>query len=136
MRVLASALTAAVTSNINDDAIPLPIPIKKLPDFVAGLLFGLINKDDLPELQHCLQGQEKLETEVVEVIDDFKKKDFADIIKGVKEVGVIIQEIPDDVKLCVSIQDDVKKIETWAQIFKHPFTLAETLVKNLAAHWS
>ena len=133
MRVLASAIAAAVTTDMNSN--DLPIPPAKLPDFIAGIIFGLINKDDLPELQHCLQGQEQLEKDVVTAIDDFKKKDFADIIKGVKEIGVVVQEIPQDVKLCTSLSDDISKIENWAKIFQHPLQLAEALVKNLATHW-
>ena len=132
MRILVQAIATALTANMDKD-IPLPIPVDKLPDFVAGLINGLVDHNDLPELRKCLTGQEELEKDVAIVITDFKNKN---IIGGIKELGTIItQEIPKDVALCVSLNDDIKRIEDWAKIFSHPFQLIEELVKNMGQHW-
>ena len=105
-------------------------------EFIAGLIFGMINKDDLPEIQKCLQNAETLEQEITNAISDFSKGDLQDIIKGVEEVGHIIQELPQDLADCQDMQSDIQRIENWAKIFSHPTQLVATLTKNLLANWS
>ena len=104
--------------------------------FIAGLIFGMIQKDDLPEIQKCLTNAETLEQEITNAISDFSKGDLQDIIKAVEEVGHIIQELPQDLADCQDMQQDIQRIENWAQIFKHPTQLVATLTKNLLANWS
>ena len=109
--------------------------IEGAEEFVAGVMYGLIQKDDLPEIQKCLTNGEKLEVEITNALSDFSKGDIQDMIKAVQEFGMIIQELPQDLQDCENIEDDVKKIETWAAIFANPVTLVTTLTKNLLANW-
>ena len=37
---------------------------------------------------------------------------------------------------CKNIQGDLKKIEVWAQIFKHPKALVSAITKNMLAHYT
>ena len=103
--------------------------------FVAGVMYGLIQKDDLPEIQKCLKNGEKLEVEITNALSDFSKGDIESMIKAVQEFGMIIEELPQDLQDCEAIEDDVKKIENWAKIFANPVTLVTTLTKNLLANW-
>ena len=103
--------------------------------FVDGLVFGLIQKEDLPEIQTCLQHAPEIADQLTQAISDLEKKDFADIIKAIGEFGAIIQELPQDLSDCEAMQGDIKRIENWAQIFTHPTELIATLTKNVISNW-
>ena len=109
--------------------------IEGAEQFVAGMIYGLIQKDDLPEIEKCLKNGETLEMEITNAISDFSKGDIQDMIKAVQELGQIVKELPQDLDDCKSMDDDIKKIENWAKIFENPVTLVSTLTKNLLANW-
>lgn len=64
--------------------------------FVTGLLDGLVQDNDFDKIKPCLTDAEGIERELAIAIGDFKKKDIADIIKGVSEVGKIIASVDTD----------------------------------------
>ena len=103
-------------------------------EMIAGLIDGLISKDDLPELQKCLKNAESLEVELTNVIADLEKGDLESIIKAAQEVGQIIKEVPEDLAECKDIQDDVTKLEAWADLFKHPTQLVQTIFQNVVSN--
>ena len=109
--------------------------IEGAEEMAAGLIEGLIGKDDLPELQKCLKNAESVEVELTNIIADLEKADLGDIIKAAQEIGQVIKELPADLQDCESIQGDVTKIENWGKQFANPVKLAETLTKNLLANW-
>ena len=47
------------------------------------MIFGLIQKDDLPLIQTCLTDAQTIDQEVNEVVTDFAKGDLSDIVDGV-----------------------------------------------------
>ena len=105
-------------------------------NFMDGLVFGLTQREDLPEIQTCLQHAPEIATQLTQAISDFEKKDFASIIKAIGEIGAIIEGFPEDFKDCESMQGDIKRIETWGEIFKHPTQLIATLTANVVQHFS
>uniref|UniRef100_A0A7S3CQ13 Uncharacterized protein n=1 Tax=Strombidium rassoulzadegani TaxID=1082188 RepID=A0A7S3CQ13_9SPIT len=127
MKIL-SAITAIIATRYQMDA-------AGVEEFVGGLIFGLIKKDDLPEIQKCLKDSENLEVQIVNALADVSKGDLQDILKGVQEIGQILQELPVDLSDCQGMSGDIAKIENWASIFSHPTTLITTLTKNLLSNW-
>ena len=109
--------------------------VEGVEEFVAGLIYGLIQKDDLPEIQQCLKDSEDLEVKITAAISDISKGDFQDVLKAVEEIGQILKDLPVDLQDCQNIQEDVQKIENWAQIFEHPTQLVTVLTKNLLKNW-
>ena len=109
--------------------------IEGTEEFVAGLLYGMVQKDDLPEIQKCLTNAESLEAEITNAVSDLSKGDFQDVLKAVQEIGQIIKEVPQDLDECKDIDSDVKKVEAWAAVFANPVTLTKQLTKNLLANW-
>ena len=110
--------------------------VNDVEQFVAGLIYGLIQKDDLTKIQTCLKDASGLETEIEQAVADFSKGDITDIMAGVELVGKIIQELPTDLGDCQAMQDDINRIEAWAQIFSDPTKLVQTLLTNVVAHFS
>ena len=108
----------------------------QVEQFMAGLIEGLIQEDDLSKIQTCFTDATGVEHKMMEAIGDFMKKDLEDIIKGVKVVGEIVQEMPTDMADCKSMSSDIARIEAWAQIFKQPKALVELMVKNVIANFN
>ena len=108
----------------------LEINPEQTAEFVAGIIDGLIGKNDLPEIQKCLSDSTNLDQDIEKAISDFSKGDGPDIIKGVEAIGRIVQELPVDLQDCGDIQGDINRIEKWATIFEHPETLVETILAN------
>mmetsp|Transcript_36051 Transcript_36051/g.55362 ORF Transcript_36051/g.55362 Transcript_36051/m.55362 type:complete len:181 (-) Transcript_36051:59-601(-) len=119
LATILALLTAEVTFSVDDAA-----------KFIGGLIYGLVQDDDLAEIQKCLTHGSDLEMEIMTAVSDFEKKDLQDIIAGIEEVGKIIQELPTDLQDCKDIQGDLTRIEAWAQIFKNPKQLVATMTAN------
>ena len=61
---------------------------------------------------------------------DFKKGDLPDIIAGIVILGEVLGNLTDNLKDCEGMQDDIKRIHEWAQIFNDKPKLIEMVVKN------
>lgn len=96
-----------------------------------GLILGLTGKEDLPEITKCLQHADDLADEINDAVTDFMKGDVEDIIKGVGEIGQIIEEIPNDFNDCKSMQGDIARIEAWGKIFEDPTKAIEMITQNV-----
>ena len=112
----------------------MALPIKDVEHFVAGLIFGLVNHNDFPYIETCLQDARTLDEEITEALADFAKKDIYSILDGIKLIGKALTELPQDLGQCKEMQADLKKIESWATIFKHPLALARALSSNVWQH--
>ena len=109
--------------------------IGDVEQFIAGLIFGLVQDDDLAEIQKCLKDGSGLGDEITEAIQDFEQKSMEGVIEGIEEIGKIIQELPADLGDCKNMQGDIDRIEAWAQIFKDPKQLAMTVAKNVMKNY-
>lgn len=105
-------------------------------NFMDGLILGLTQKEDLKEITQCLTHVSDLATQITAAVEDFEKGDLEDILKGVGEIGTIIQNVPNDFQDCTSMQGDLDRITKWGQIFKDPVKLAQVLGTNVIAHFT
>lgn len=96
---------------------------------------GIIQKDDLSEIQACLTNAESLQTEIAAAVHDFSQGGVENYIDAVKQIGKIVQQLPTDLSSCQNIQGDLTKLEQWAAIFGHPVELAERLASNVFSHF-
>ena len=120
-KVLAVATVAGFT---NDQVV----------QFVTGLLDGLVQDNNFDAIKPCLTDAETLQVDLTEAVEDFKKKDIADIVKGVSVVGKMIGTIDTDLKDCKGVQPDIKRIQVWSEIFKHPIALFTKVFQNTMAN--
>jgi hypothetical protein len=108
----------------------LQIGPEDVAELIAGIVEGMIGKNDLPAIQQCLTDSSGLEKEISEAIADFEKGDVGDIIAGIQIMVGVVQEFPKDLQDCQGIEGDIKRIEKWAGIFTNPQKLVETLIQN------
>merc|ERR1719230_1178780 len=109
--------------------------IQGVEEYLAGVIYGLIEKDDLPEMQKCLKNTETVAVEVKKIVNEMAKGDMQDIIQGVQDAMKLVQELPEDLTDCKDIQGDVTKIENWGKQFITPSGLTH-VVENIMANWS
>ena len=127
-KVAASALLMAARYNAFSPA--------DVENLLAGLVEGLIQKDDLAKIQVCLTDASGLEVELQDAITDFMKGDLQDILAGVEILGKVVQELPADLGDCQAMQGDIDRIEKWASVFSDPTTLVRTLLTNIFENFS
>ena len=96
------------------------IDIQQAEEFLGGIIYGLIQKDDLKNIETCLKDADTVEQEINEAVTDFMKGDLNDILAGITVLGKLIQELPQDLGDCEAMQSDVARIEKWATIFTDP----------------
>ena len=124
-KVAATAGVSAISFNADDIA-----------HFVTGLLDGLVQDNDFNKIQPCLKDQEKLAPELVEVVEDLKKKDVMDIIKAVTVVGDMLSTLDQDLTDCAGMKPDLLRIKAWAVIFKQPLKLFRVMFENTLMNMS
>ena len=113
------------------------ISIQQAEEFVAGVLYGLIQKDDLKYIQTCLTDADQVEKEVNEAIEDFMKGDVASIIAGVEVVGTLLTELPEDLKDCQDMQGDLTRISDWfTGLIADPVALAQLIAVNVIKNFT
>ena len=113
------------------------ISIQQAEEFIGGILFGLIQKDDLKAIETCLTDGDQVEKEVNEAIQDFMKGDVASILAGVEVIGTLLTELPEDLKDCQDVQGDLTRISNWISgLVADPVELAKLLATNVIKNFS
>ena len=109
----------------------LGMPIQAPFEFVGGLVKGMIGVNHLTEIQTCATDGEGVVASVETVVKDLLAKDY---VKLISDVQTIVPELKKSLSDCESMTDEIKAIESWAQIFKDQTTLTSTVAKNLLLH--
>ena len=100
--------------------------------FVAGVIYGLIQKNDFADIKTCLANAETIGKEAEEAIVDFSKLSEQGIIDGAEVVFHIVEELPQDLKNCKNMAVDMERIARWTARFASPTVLILTITKNVA----
>jgi exonuclease VII small subunit len=104
--------------------------------FLNGLVTGLVQDDNLENIEKCVTDVEGMDTEIEDALADFKKGGISDIIAGGKEVYKVISQAKADISQCEEMSADWERLESWASIFEHPTQLIPTVFKNVLANRS
>jgi len=107
-----------------------------VPDFLAGFVYGMVQDNQLVEIEGCAQGWEIMLPEIQTGINDIKAGGWNNDTQAALEFALVILQIPQALHACESMQDDIAAIESWAQIFTNPAQLAATVSKNMVFHKS
>ena len=109
---------------------------KAIFQFLDGLTTQIIKKNHFDAITHCVKDVKKIDVEVTAAIKDFKKKDVTDIIKGVAEIGKVLEALPKDMHDCSQAEGDFKKIAAWGtKIIHDPKKEEKIVLDNLLHHY-
>lgn len=102
---------------------------------IAGLIYGLVGDNYLPEIEVCAGNISNLTTDVTKAIADFETGSYQSVLDGLFYLGLAMQELPQDFTNCSSgLQDDLARIGDWATIFIEPVQLAEDVSHNIVTN--
>ena len=87
-----------------------------------GVVYGIV--EDIPEIGECITGAFGAADDIVEAVKAFKNGGASNVKKGLKLVGEAIKEIPDVMKACMSMPEEIEKIEKLIASFSNPWTFA------------
>lgn len=94
---------------------------------MAGLIYGLTGENHLDELETCLKVSDDLVNEAKKIIGEFSAKE---VIHAIEDIGTLASMLPPALTTCKDMDEDIAKIEAWAQIWTHPAHLLERVGKN------
>ena len=109
--------------------------VKEVEYFVGGLFMGLIQKDDLTEIETCLTDATTLSTLITKAFASFMEKSVEGAIQGIEEIGEALVQIPGDLQHCEGMQQDISRVEAWAGQFKNPTAIVPKIAKNVMLHY-
>ena len=110
------------------------VPLLAIPDFVAGLAYGLTGENNLLEIEACYDGGVIMEQEIVKGIADIKTGGWDYDVQAALEFGLVALQVPAALSTCEGMDDDLAAIEDWASIFKNPAKLSATVASHYALH--
>jgi hypothetical protein len=61
-----------------------------LEEIVGGVLKGAIDAEGFTDINKCIKDAEEVLADALEAVEDFRKGDLPDIIKGVEEVAKML----------------------------------------------
>ena len=102
----------------------------------AGLMDGIIHKDNLDYLMGCMSGTDALVQDVENMVTHFKQGGTTGIGEGIMDVGLFLQHLPPTCYNCGAIPDDFKKLGDFFAIFGTPSLLAQRISYNLLWYYS
>jgi hypothetical protein len=120
--IFATALVAATATALN---------AKAVPDYIAGWVYGMTGDNHLTELESCFNSSHDLAEEAHSALADIKSGDW---FKGIAAVRKIVNEFPTTVTTCKNMDDDLARIQAWANIFTEPEHLFKEASKNYLLH--
>ena len=103
-------------------------------EFVGGFLLGMTADSHLTEIEHCMTGGELLVHEIESGVARIKAGGLENIAEAVAEFGLAVVQIPQALRLCKSMEDELVDVYQWAEIFKDPAQLSATVAKNYVFH--
>lgn len=66
---------------------------KELEEIVGGILKGALDAEGFTDIEKCIKDAETVFADAKIAVDDFKKKDVADVIAGIKEVAELLKVV-------------------------------------------
>jgi len=105
-----------------------------VPDFTAGLIKGFTGNDHKAELEGCMTDLDPIADDLLAVVADAKAHHF---LKIAGDLGNVIFMLPEAVSSCgelTSLMADIKVMEDWAEVLKHPTKVAKIASKNWLFH--
>jgi len=124
-------LIVSAIGPVEDSGSDIDVDVMEIPDFIAGFIYQLTGDNDLTEIESCYQGGDNVVIDAEAALADIKSGKF---ISGVKDIGKIVNELPDALSTCEGMQDDIKMLEDYAKSFENVGHVAKEASKNWLLH--
>ena len=106
-------------------------------NFIAGLMYGIVQEDHYDYFIGCVNGTEALVTDVETIIEDFMLPSFWDIMDGINVIKkFIFVDFPPTIVNCVETPEDFIKLGQFLSIFGNSTLLTQRLEYNLLWYYS
>ncbi len=102
---------------------------------VAGVMNGILHKDNYQYLLGCMNGTEALVVDIEDAVRDFEKGGYMGIGEGIMDIGKFIEDLPPTVYYCDGIPDDFKRLGEFFSIFGNFTLLTDTVSHNMIWHY-
>ena len=103
----------------------------KLEEIVGGILKGALHAEGFDDINSCIADAELVFNDAEIAVTDFKAGGATNVIKGLQEVGQILQVVQSGMKDCSNIKADWSKLEGMVQAFSNPTSFAYHVGKDL-----
>eukprot|EP00347_Sterkiella_histriomuscorum_P007004 403350611 len=103
-------------------------------EFVAGVMDGVIQKDNLKEIKLCISDVKTISNEVQEIAQDIMTLEMPKMIEGVMKFMELLQQYKGSLTQCEAIRPDVERFMKFGEVFLHPADLINRVTTNLPAH--
>ena len=103
MKTFAAAAVIAASASAFD--------VLAVPEFLAGFIYSMTGEDHLVEIEACYQGGELIVEDTETALADFKAGNY---FHGIKDAGVVWNELGSALTTCQGMGDDIASIEAWA----------------------
>lgn len=121
-----------IQAPVTNQAVRYQFGFDDTANLIAGLIFGLVGDNYLPEIETCMGNISNLQKDISTAVADFNVGSYQSVLDGLYFVGLALQELPQDFTNCSSgLQDDLARIGDWAEIFIEPVQLAEDVSHNI-----
>lgn len=118
----ATALIAASASALD---------LMAVPDYSAGLIYGLTGANHLEEIEACYHGSHDLAQDAHTALIDLQNGRW---LKSITEFKQVMDKFPDTLSGCKNLDEDLATIKNWATIFTQPEALIKEASKHYALH--
>lgn len=112
----------------------LGFTLMEIPDFLAGLMYGFTEDNHLTEIELCYTGGVNVDQYIKTALEDLHVGGTDWDLQAVLNFGLAALNVPVMLKTCEGMGDDLKAVENWAAIFKHPEQLTTQVTKNYLLH--
>ncbi len=104
---------------------------------IEGVLYGVLN-DAVPSgsLDTCINDGQQIESTVIDAVTNLEKATFDGIKTGLNEIGQAVKAMPNMLKDCSSVKNDLSILAKMAEIFSHPLSLIWQVGKSLVVNGS
>jgi len=100
-------------------------------EITKGVLMGAIEAEGLDNIDHCITGVNPIIQDVEVAISDFKKKDAASVLAGLKELGSAVTLMKSELQYCEGVKGDWEKLVKMVSIFNSPASFVYHVGKDL-----
>ena len=130
--MFAAGLMAASASAMQlEETHNLQMPVLAAPKFAAGLIYGMVGVNDLPEITTCATdgwGEIQNVEDIIAALEAGQVQIASqDLVKFADDLSVVLAD-------CKNTKEDIAAITAWAAVFSSKARLIADVSKNLLLH--